>query len=175
MKKDKELYQEFLNGNMDALDELIEIYISELIYFIYKYINDYYAAQDLAQEVFVYLLQHKETYKFEYSFRAYLYKIANSRSLNYIKARKKIVFIEDTSDESIGKIADIESEVIRNVDNENLRNAVKKLKKEYQLVIYLVDFKELSYEETAIIMNKSIAQIKTLIYNARKRLKQILT
>ena len=55
-----------------------------------------------------------------------------------------------------------------------VKNAIKKLKKEYQLVICLIDLNGLSYEEAAVVMNKSISQVKSLIHNARKRLKVFL-
>ena len=56
MDKDKELYKQFLDGKDEALNELIKMYRTELIYFIHKYINDFQAAEDVSQEVFVYLL-----------------------------------------------------------------------------------------------------------------------
>ena len=55
-----------------------------------------------------------------------------------------------------------------------VKNAIKKLKKEYQLVICLIDLNGLSYEEAAVVMNKSISQVKSLIHNAWKRLKVFL-
>lgn len=55
-----------------------------------------------------------------------------------------------------------------------VRKAIKKLKKEYQIAIYLIDLNGLSYEEAGVVMNKSIPQIKALIHNARKRLKVLL-
>lgn len=174
MEKDKELYKEFLNGKNEALNELIKMYRTELIYFIHKYINDFQAAEDVSQEVFVYLLQHREIYNFNYSFRTYLYTIAKSRAYNYIKSRKRTVFIEENGDNIFSEISDVEEETFRNDKSARVRKAIKKLKKEYQIVIYLIDLNGLSYEEAGVVMNKSIPQIKALIHNARKRLKVLL-
>lgn len=174
MEKDKELYKEFLNGKNEALNELIKMYRTELIYFIHKYINDFQAAEDVSQEVFVYLLQHREIYDFNYSFRTYLYTIAKSRAYNYIKSRKRTVFIEENGDNIFSEISDVEEETFRNDESARVRKAIKKLKKEYQIVIYLIDLNGLSYEEAGVVMNKSIPQIKALIHNARKRLKVLL-
>lgn len=174
MEKDKELYKEFLNGKNEALNELIKMYRTELIYFIHKYINDFQAAEDVSQEVFVYLLQHREIYNFNYSFRTYLYTIAKSRAYNYIKSRKRTVFIEENGDNIFSEISDVEEETFRNDKSARVRKAIKKLKKEYQIVIYLIDLNGLSYEEAGVVINKSIPQIKALIHNARKRLKVLL-
>jgi len=170
----KKLYKEFLEGNNEALNEIIKMYRNELIYFIYKYVKDFQGAEDVSQEVFVYLLLHREIYDFKYSFRTYLYTIAKSRACNYIKSRKKIIFIDENLERSCSEITDVEDEVFRNFENIKLRNTLKNLKKEYQVAIYLIDFKRLSYEETGIIMNKNISQVKALIHNARKRLKVFL-
>ena len=172
--RDKKLYKEFLEGNGDALNELIGYYRNELIYFIHKYVKDFHAAEDVSQEVFVYLLKHKDVYNFKYSFRTYLYTIAKSRACNYIKARKKIVFIEENAEKTFTEIADVEEEVFKSFESDRVRETIKKLKKEYQIAIYLIDLNRLSYEETAVIMNKSITQVKALIHNARKRLKVFL-
>ena len=96
MELDKQLYKEFTEGKDEALNEIIEMYRNELIYFVHKYVNDFHAAEDVSQEVFVYLMKHKEVYDFKYSFRTYLYTIAKSRALNYIKARRKVLFIDET-------------------------------------------------------------------------------
>ena len=119
-------------------------------------------------------MKHKEVYDFKYSFRTYLYTIAKSRALNYIKARRKVLFIDETMENYLGDISDLEEEIFRKDESTVVRRAIKKLKKEYQLVIYLFEYKGMSYEEIGIVMKKSISQVKALIHNARKRLKVFL-
>ena len=63
MDEDKELYKRFLEGEKDALNDLIIKYRTEIIYFIQNFISDYHLAEDVSQEVFVYLLQHKDIYR----------------------------------------------------------------------------------------------------------------
>lgn len=174
MEQDKELYKEFLEGNKEALNELMEKYRMELQFFIQKFINDYHSAEDISQEVFIYLMKHKDVYDFKYSFRTYLYTIAKSRALNYIKARKKYMFIDDDMESMLRDIHDVEENVFRSEENLAVRRAIKKLKKDYQLAIYFVEYKGLSYEETAIVMKKSISQIKAILHNAKKKLKVFL-
>ncbi|MDE6657892.1 MAG: RNA polymerase subunit sigma-24, partial [Oscillospiraceae bacterium] len=47
----------------------------------------------------------------------------------------------------------------------------RKLKSEYQQVLYLSYFEDFSNAETAKIMHKTKRQIENLLYNARKSLK----
>lgn len=175
MEEDKILYKEFLDGNKEALNKLIKKYRDELVFFIQRYVNDFHAAEDVSQEVFVYLLQHKEVYDSQFTFKTYLYTIAKSRAYNYIKSRKKVVFIEDNVDYYCkDEVVDAEEEVFRNDESFKIKKAMKKLKKEYQVIITLIDFNQLTYEEAGVVMEKTIPQIKSLIHNARKRLKEFL-
>lgn len=171
---DKELYKRFLNGDSKALDELIERHRKDVIYFIQKYVGDYFLAEDISQEVFVYLLQHKHVYKLEYTFKTYLFTIAKSRAINYLKRNKKMDFIEDNMENLLSDMRYVEDEIFKNEDTAMVRKSIKKLKKEYQIAIYLVDLRGLSYKELAVVLDKSMVQVKALIHNARKRLKAIL-
>lgn len=171
---DKELYKRFLSGDSKSLDELIERHRKDVIYFIQKYVGDYFLAEDISQEVFVYLLQHKHVYKLEYTFKTYLFTIAKSRAINYLKRNKKMDFIEDNMERILSDIRYVEDEVFKNEDTDMVRRAIRKLKKEHQVAIYLVDLRGLSYKELAIVLDKSMVQVKALIHNARKRLKEVL-
>ncbi len=57
---------------------------------------------------------------------------------------------------------------------QRIKQVMKNLKTEYQLVLYLTQIENLSYKETAHIMGKTPSQIKTLAHNAKKRLKEEL-
>lgn len=55
-----------------------------------------------------------------------------------------------------------------------IHRALRKLKPKYQQVLWLIYFEELSNKETARIMKKSVHNIETLAYRARKSLKSQL-
>lgn len=57
---------------------------------------------------------------------------------------------------------------------QRIKQVMKNLKTEYQLVLYLTQIENLSYKETAHIMGKTPSQIKTLAHNAKNRLKEEL-
>ncbi len=172
-KVDKELYGEFLNGNEDAFRQIILKHKNNLIYFITKYVKNIDIAEDLSQDVFVYILMNKNKYNPQYSLKTYLYTIAKSRAINYIKREKKIIKIEEYENLYV-EDNELEELVLRDEIQKDVRQAINKMKQDYQIVIYLVDFERLSYKEVAKIMNKTTSQIKTLVYNARMRLKEIL-
>ena len=92
---DKELYRKYLDGDQKSFEELVLRYKNQIIFFISRYTKNTAVAEDISQDVFVYLLLNKEQYNFQYSFKTYLYMIAKCRAINYIKKEKKIVNINE--------------------------------------------------------------------------------
>lgn len=170
-KTDKELYKEFLLGNKESFEKIVIKHKDSIIYFIQRYVRSVDIAEDLAQDVFVYILIHKKNYKFEYSLKTYLYTIAKSKALNYIKREKRIVALDENQFEDL---EELEEKVFRNERTEKLKKAIKKLKTDYQNAIYLADIEELSYKEIAHILKKTDSSVKVLIHRARKALEKIM-
>lgn len=176
-KTDIELYKDFLNGNKESFNIIIQKYHKHLINFVMRYVKNIETAEDLAQDTFVYVLINKKEYDFKYSLKTYLFTIAKCRALNYLKKNKnKIIF--DESYIVNCELEDIDSNMDNNlIKKENyklLYKNIKKLKQEYQIAIYLADFQGFKYIEISKILNKNLPQTKMLIYRARKALKNLL-
>ncbi len=175
MDEDKELYRDYLeNYSAEAINKLMSKYRADLIHFVNRMVNDYFAAEDISQEVFVYLLQHRDVYDFQYSFKTYLFRIAQCRAINYMKSKKREYCLSEESKKLYTNYLCKDEEDNYSEENKKVFRTLKKLKKEYQMVIYLVDLEEMSYEEVGIIMERSLSQIKSLVHNARKRVKELI-
>ena len=170
MEEDKRLYNEFILGNNDAFEQIMNKYRKDLIYFIQRIVKSFDVAEDIAQDVFVYVLINKKEYDFKYTLKTYLYTIGRSRAINYLKKEKRCVSLnlEKQGNYEIDEI------MFLNERKRNLKESINKLLPQHQLVIYLAEIEELPYKEICKIMNKSMVQIKMLIYRARKNLKIIL-
>ena len=55
-----------------------------------------------------------------------------------------------------------------------VNSAVSKLPEKMRIVVHLIYFEEMSYEETAKVMKKSKKQVDNLLYRAKKELRTIL-
>ncbi len=170
MEEDKILYKEFLKGNEESFDKLVGKYKSNLIYFITRYVKSVDVAEDVFQDVILYILENKEKYDSKYSFKTYLYTIAKSRAINYTKKLGKLVELDDDIKEE--KL--LEEIICSNERKEKIKNVLHKLPEDYQLVIYLTKIEGLSYKETAKIMDKTEKQIKTLAHNSKRKLRKML-
>ena len=173
MEDDKILYKEFLNGNNDAFQKLITKYENNLIYFITRYVKNLDIAHDIYQDSIMYILEHKENYNDKYSFKTYLYMIAKSRAINCLNNKHKNLPL-DNFENTLKEEKLLEDIVFSKERQDKIEKVIRKLKQEYQLVIFLTKIEGLSYKDAGLVMNKSEKQIKNLVFNATKSLKKLL-
>lgn len=174
-KQDIELYRNFLKGNKEDFNIIVQKYMNPLISFIMGYVKNQFIAEDLAQDTFLYILINKKEYDFKYTLKTYLYTIAKCRAINYLKKNKKIVNFEEKYINNLEVTeTDLNEKLIQDENKNKIQDAIKKLKYNYQIVIYLKDFQNFQYKEISKILNKTVSQTKMLIYRARKSLKKIL-
>ncbi|WMM24488.1 RNA polymerase sigma factor [Tissierella sp. MB52-C2] len=175
MIDDKIFYKDFLEGSIDAFETLVLRHKDNLIYFISRYTNDIFIAEDIAQDVFAYIYAYKEKYNFNYSFKTYIYTLGKNKAIDYIRKQSKINIIPfERDNEILGSEDTLEEKVIKDEEKKLLINSIKNLKPDYERAIYLADFEELSYEDISKILGKTLGQTKVLIHRARKALREIL-
>ena len=173
-EEDKELYEKFLDGNNDAFGILMNKHKNNLIYFIFKYVKNEDISEDIYQEVVLYILSKKEVYDFKYSFKTFIYTIAKSRALNYLKKEKKQINYENNFENVVVEENLLEDIVFSKERQEKIKKVISKMNEDYQMVIYLAIIEDLSYKEVAKIMDKSESKIKNLLHRARIKLRKLL-
>lgn len=173
MNEDKILYNNFMSGNRRAFEEIVEKYREKMIYFIYEYVKRIDIAEDLAQDVFVYLLVNKGKFCFDCSLKTYLYIIAKSRALNYLKASDTKVFqLEDYANTE--DLKELEEVVFNSIRDENLKSAINKLDSKQAKILYLAKIEEMKIKDISKILDMSETQIRVTIHRAKKKLKEMI-
>ena len=164
------LYTKYLNGNSEAFELLYNKYKNKIKYFIFNIVKDYQKSEDIAQEVFIYVMQNN--LREGYSFKNYLYLVAKSRSLSYINVENRRKEIIDTylSNKSEDEQNDELKILIENENKSELINSINELDDKYKNVMYLVKIEGLSYSEVAEILGQSIPNIKNLMHRGKKQL-----
>ncbi len=171
---DKEIYNEYLKGNKEAFEFLYNKYKKRIEYFIFNIVKDYQKAEDLTQETFIYVMQNKM--KENVSFKYYIYMVAKSRTINYIKIEKRRT--EITEEYLYNFNENIEKDVLEFITKEETKKevieAIELLDEKYKNTIYLVKIEGLSYEETSKILGQTLPNTKNLIHRGKKELRKIL-
>lgn len=168
-------YRRFLNGDMNAFDEIIKEYRDGLTYFIMRYTCDESIAEDIAIDVFCEILTHPKRYKFACSLKTYIYTIGRSRAIDWVRRKKRIKMLPlETAEEMADDMPSLEETVLTNERRREINKAICSLPEDMQLAVHLVYFEDLSYRDTAKVLRCSEKQVDNLLYNARKKLKNII-
>ena len=171
---DLKLYNEYLNGEKSAFEILYNKYKNKIQYFIYNIIKDYQKAEDITQEVFIYVIQNK--IKEGYTFKYYIYLVAKCRAYNYINSenRKKEINEQYFSKENAQVEEDIIDIITKNEKRKEVLESINLLEDKYKNAIYLSNIEGLSYKETAEILGETVPNIKNLVHRGKSKLRKIL-
>ena len=168
-------YRRFLDGDESAFDEIMKELFDNLVFFIDRYVHDIHAAEDIAIDAFSDLVVNKHRYNFKVTLKTYLFMLGRSRALNYIKHRKVINFVELTEAKNASAEQETLEEIILADERKRIvNNALNSLPDDMRVVIHLIYFEDLSYDEAAKIMKKNRKQVDNLLYRAKKELRIIL-
>ncbi|MBO7244005.1 MAG: RNA polymerase sigma factor [Alphaproteobacteria bacterium] len=134
--------------------------------------------EDLEQEVFLKAIEHKEHYEEEGKLIAWLKMIAQNTAKDMFKSSYfrnsavtgdlETIQIEDKNKSALDVQLQKERQKI-------ILKAVDSLPIKMRDVIYLYEFEELSYEETALKLGISVGTVKSRLFNAREILSQKLS
>ena len=171
---DLKLYNEYLNGEKSAFEILYNKYKNKIQYFIYNIIKDYQKAEDITQEVFIYVIQNK--IKEGYTFKYYIYLVAKCRAYNYVDSenRKKEINEQYFSKENAQIEEDIIDIITKNEKRKEVLESINLLEDKYKNAIYLSNIEGLSYKETAEILGETVPNIKNLVHRGKSKLRKIL-
>jgi RNA polymerase sigma-70 factor (ECF subfamily) len=168
-------YRRFLDGDESAFDEIMKELFDNLVFFIDRYVHDIHAAEDIAIDTFSDLVVNKHRYNFKVTLKTYLFMLGRSRALNYIKRRKLIEFVDLTEADQVSFNQEaLEETVLADERKQMVNHALRTLPEDMRVVIHLIYFEDLSYDEAAKVMKKNRKQVDNLLYRAKKELRIIL-
>ena len=98
MQSDKELIIRYLNGNEEALQELIQRHLKIVFNFAYRYVGNMHDAEDVTQEVFIKIWKHIEKFDTEKKFTTWILTITRNTALDHLKKKGVHVFADFEND-----------------------------------------------------------------------------
>ncbi|MFH1202051.1 MAG: RNA polymerase sigma factor [Candidatus Omnitrophota bacterium] len=174
---DEQLMLNYQKGEVSAMDEILRRYKNPIYQFSCRLIQDASEAQDITQEVFLRLHQHKEDYRPSGKFSTWIFSIAHNLCISNLRSKKRFCIWPRRDDESneLVEFASSDPSVQEAVSDNELSKLVKEsiqglpfLQKE---ALILREYQNLDYQEIAKILKKSLGTVKTLIHRARMNLK----
>lgn len=182
---DHELIEATRSGDEAAFGEIMQRYRGPITNYLYRFLNDYEEAVDLAQETFVRVYFAIERYHTQFAFSTYIYRIATNLAISEIRRRKRrrltslTGLFQSEGDNQIEfqppddrKLAD--REMLDDERDRQIAAAIAALPEKYRTPIILRDIQGKSYEEVAEIMGLGLGTTKSRISRARGLLKERL-
>jgi RNA polymerase sigma-70 factor, ECF subfamily len=182
---DHQLIEATKSGNEAAFGEIMRRYRNPITNYIFRFLNDYEEAVDLAQETFVRVYFAIERYHTDYAFSTYIYRIATNLAISEIRKRKrrKLVSLtglfqfdneeaQDFNPPDDKPLAD--ENLVESEQSRTIARAIATLPEKYRAPIVLRDIEGRSYEEIAEILELGLGTTKSRISRARGLLRDKL-
>ena len=169
------------NGDQVAFTFLLDFYWNEVYGFMLKRTENETDTEDIVIETFAKAFDKIETYNPDFQFNTWLIAIAKNVHIDLLRKKKSSLFVEitDEEDQQAYNVADssssAEDELISQQNLSRLLQFIKELKPNYQEVIQLRYFQEMSYQEIADKIGEPLNNVKIKLLRAKKLLAEIMT
>jgi RNA polymerase sigma-70 factor (ECF subfamily) len=174
-------------GREAAYRELIRRYERPVFALLFRMVRDRELAEDLAQETFIKALNAIESYRPEFKFSSWIFKIANNAAIDHLRRRELDTLSLDGSPHAetpeqmqatalqIGARQESPLDAVEAKElGGAIEQAIAQLRPEYRSCILLRHVEGRAYEEIAEILNLPLGTVKTYIHRARNELRQAL-
>ena len=174
-------------GREAAYRELVRRYERPVFALVYRMVRDRELAEDLAQETFVKALNAIESYRPEFKFSSWIFKIANNAAIDHLRRRELDTLSLDGSPHAETpeamqatalQIGARQESPLDAVEAKELGGAIEAaiggLRPEYRSCILLRHVEGRAYEEIAEILDLPLGTVKTYIHRARNELRLAL-
>lgn len=168
-------YRRYLDGDEGAFDALLTELRDSITFFIQRIVRDENIAEDLCIDTFMELLLHKHRYNFKIPLKNYLFTVARSRAIDYLRHAHKFTMVElSEAERETADSKTPEEIVLQNERSLALHKAMDTLPDDMRIALHLVYFEGLSYKDAAKIMRKSTKQIDNLLARSKTELRETL-
>ncbi len=183
---DRELVLCLQNGDLGAFDQLVKRYQARLYRVVYGVLLHHEDTNDVLMETFVKAYRNMGRFRIGASFYTWIYRIAINTAISHRRKFARFRLVGGSSgdgedeertpeafvDESAGK------EALRKIElqelHQELEQALRQLSEAHRAVVTLFDIEGLSHGEIAKIVGCSEGTVRSRLFYAHKRLRELL-
>jgi len=155
----------------EAFGKIVDIYYKDVFKYIYRRTLDKEITKDLTQETFLNALKYLHTYREESPILFWLFGIAtNVVNLHYRKEIDERKFFEKYENIHAKNSDSLDDEI----DFKFIHRYITTLPEMEQVVLTLFFFENRTFQDIALILNRSVNSIRKTYYRGLKNLKRKL-
>lgn len=175
LDNDHELIKKAQHGDPHAFGELYELHAPVVYRYLYSHLTSQMDAEDLTGEVFLKAWQSLPKYTERgVPFLAFLFRIAKNALVDLYRHNNRLE--QRDPDDMDGYKADLELEAGEvasiNIEHQNMLRILSNLRPDYRSVLTLRFISELTPQETAQVMERSVGAIRVLQHRALAALRE---
>jgi RNA polymerase sigma-70 factor, ECF subfamily len=173
---DNEIISRVLKGEQNAYAELVNRYQAYVFTLVVRMIKTREDAEEVAQDVFIKAYRSLADFRGESKFSTWLYTIANTSSITFL--RKKKLDVHSLDNEKVFEVADskdsgFRANLVEQKSRVNMVNeAIAMLSPDDAEIITLFYKAEQNLEEISRILRLETNTVKVRLHRARTRLKE---
>ena len=172
LKSDPELVEDFKHGKVEGFNELVRRYQQKVYWVARRLVGNHHDADDVTQEVFVRVYRSLKDFRGEANFYTWVYRITTNVALNALRRRKLREFVR--FEDAPALLEDSGNDPAEGLDKKEyaqaVERAVDRLPPKQRIVFMMRFYEELSYEEIAKILNRSVGGLKANYFHAVKKI-----
>jgi RNA polymerase sigma-70 factor, ECF subfamily len=161
-------------GQIAAFQRIYDLFARKVLNFVYRMVASKEEAEDLTQETFVTVYQKLASLKDNEKFEPWLFRIARNNVYQKYRRHAPATVSVDEQDEDgriVSELVDGRKDPQESYEAGELEQVVRKviteLPDKYREVFILSALHNLSYQEIAAIVDRSLPSVKTDIHRAR--------
>lgn len=164
---DAELIERYKSGDDTAFEELLYKYKNQVFGYILKMVRNKAMAEDVFQNVWLNVIKYLPRYDERNKFPAFLFKIAYSKTMDYLRKDKYFVPVF----ENIPDTSNLNSQ---NEMYDSLKIAISKLPEKQKEILLLRQESNLTFKEIAKLLDCPINTVLARMHNAVLSLRKML-
>ncbi|MFC6440744.1 RNA polymerase sigma factor [Bowmanella sp. JS7-9] len=171
---DEKLISKALAGHAGAWTKLVRRYDKAIYHYALRMCSRHDDAQDLMQDIFMAVCRNLATYRGDGEFKAWLFRIAHFRVVEYYRRKKPLQSIDDEPEVAQESQHDPDIVLFSQRQGEHLAGAMQQLPLAQKAVVELKFYGQFTCDEIASQLGVSANTVKSRLYAALDKLKLIL-
>ena len=155
-------------NDRDALTQLYLAYHDRLFKFVFRLTRSYTIADELVNDIMLLVWRKASTFRGESKVSTWIFGIAYKLTMRRV-TRKQLQVSSGTDLDQFSTDSDTTQET-----EDWVQHGLQKLPAAQQLTVVLVFYLGLSYEETAAVTQCPVNTVKTRMFHARRKLRDLL-
>jgi RNA polymerase sigma factor (sigma-70 family) len=151
-------------GNAEALEKLVSLWQKKLWQYVFRLTTDVHASWDITQQCWLEIIKGLRKLHNPKSFKAWVYRIATNRTIDWLKDKNKSQHIN---------LESIEVDYNQKDNDLQVKELVQRLKSDSRVILSLYYFEQLNIPEISIALNIPPGTVKSRLFKARGELKKL--